>query len=93
MEGKENLGFSSKNPTFLVVPDLQRQNTYVYDADRRLSEMTVSYFFFIVKKSKNSILTKLYITMYLNFCVKIGRLSKLFHFKKASNISIFLPKI
>jgi len=45
MEGKENLGFSSKNPTFLVVPDLQRQNTYVYDADRRLSEMTVSYFF------------------------------------------------
>ena len=45
MEGKENLGFSSKNPTFLVVPDLQRQNTYVYDADRRLSEMTVSDFF------------------------------------------------
>ena len=45
MEGKENFGFSSKNPTFLVVPDLQRQNTYVYDANRRLSEMTVSDFF------------------------------------------------
>ena len=46
MEGKENLGFSSNNPTFLVVPDLQRQNTYVYDADRSLSGMTVSDFFF-----------------------------------------------
>ena len=84
MEGKENLGFSSKNPTFLVVPDLQRQNTYVYDADRRLSEMTVSDFFSF-KKFKN-------FTTYLNFGVKIGRFSKLFHFKKASNISIFLKK-
>ena len=46
MEGKENFGFSSNNPTFLVVPDLQRQNTYVYDADRSLSGMTVSDFFF-----------------------------------------------
>ena len=42
MEGKENFGFSSNNSTFLVVPDLQRQNTYVYDADRSLSGMTVS---------------------------------------------------
>ena len=50
MEGKENFGFSSNNSTFLVVPDLQRQNTYVYDADRSLSGMTVSEFF-IVKKS------------------------------------------
>ena len=42
MEGKENFGFSSNNSTFLVVPDLQRQNTYVYDADQSLSGMTVS---------------------------------------------------
>ena len=51
MEGKENLGFSSNNPTFLVVPDLQRQNTYVYDADRSLSGMTVSGFFSLKKSN------------------------------------------
>ena len=69
MEGKENFGFSSNNSTFLVVPDLQRQNTYVYDADQSLSGMTVS-------NKKSNFLLKKSINLYFGPELNLKKLRK-----------------